>query len=173
MGVHQPTDSQMDFKICWLAECSALTRTSVSHPLLPRLNHLCGISIKARSGEQAQGNGFLNTAAEVALIRPVQVEVGQDSSMESASGHQVLPLAKELVVADGCWVRESLFLKGVVQDGLWPPSNEGHTSQNKCVAQIYFMGLKKWGVRGQSWMDREGDGSERMSQWWIWSKHTV
>lgn len=115
----------MDFKICRLAECSALNKTSVSHPLLPRLNHLCGI--KARSGERAQGNCFLNTAGgctyeftavEVALIRSVQVEARQDSSMERASGHQVLPLAKELVVVDSCWVRESLFLKGVVQGGL-------------------------------------------------------
>lgn len=157
MGVHQPTDSQMDFKICRLVECSALTRTSVSHPLFPRFIHLCGISIKARSGEWAQGNCFLNTAGgctyeftavEVALIRPVQVEARQDSSMERASGHQVLPLAKELVVVDSCWVRESLFLKGVVQGGLWPPSNEGHTSQNKCVAQIILHGFKKMGSWG-------------------------
>lgn len=120
MGVHQPTDSQMDFKICQLVECSALTRTSVSHPLLPRFNHLCGTSIKVRSGERAQGNCFLNTAGgctyeftavEIALIRPVQVEAGQDSSMERASGHQVLPLAKELVVVIAAGTESHFSLK--------------------------------------------------------------
>lgn len=140
MEVHQPTNSQTDFKtVCWRK----------AQPWWGHLYHTLssqGSAItvgeggnKGKSQRQwmSKGNCFLDTAGRLHNWGSTPKTCASSSQIrsqhEEERGAQSRPQAEELLAVGSCWDWESHFFKGVFSGGLWSPSSGGHTSKNKCI----------------------------------------